>query len=361
MASDDRTEELQAAVRAAYEARTPLRVVGGDTKAFLGRPVDASPLSITEHRGIISHEPTELVLTVRAGTPVAEVERALAERGQMLAFEPPIHGADTTIGGVVACGLSGPRRPFVGAVRDFILGVQIINGRSDTLRFGGEVMKNVAGYDASRLMSGAYGTLGVLLDVSFKVLPRPEIEITLKATQTGEEALNTFATLMTKPHPLSGGAWSNGTTYLRLSGSRAGTQTAAESIGQSGAWTIDGNGDALWTSVRHQRHAFFSRDDQASLWRLSLPPDCPLGDLFAPDDVLIDWAGAIRWVKTDAPADDLFAYAKSVGGHATRYVGPDSSAPFQPLAAPIFALHQKMKEAFDPHRILNPGRMYDEL
>ncbi len=176
--SNDISEALEARVEAAIADRTPLAIIGGGSKQFMGRSIQAEDFDVGAHQGIVSHEPSELVVTVRAGTPLEILETALAERGQMLPFEPPRFGERATIGGTIACGISGPRRPYAGAARDFVLGVKLLNGRGEILRFGGQVMKNVAGYDISRLMTGAMGTLGALLEVSLKVLPTPA------ATQT---------------------------------------------------------------------------------------------------------------------------------------------------------------------------------
>lgn len=360
--SSDISEQLRDRVRAAYERKEPLRVVAGDSKAFLGNRVDGDLLDLSDHRGIVSHEPTELVVTVRAGTPVKDLMATLEAAGQMLPFEPPMHTDGATIGGVTACGLSGPRRPHVGAVRDFILGTRILNGRSDLLRFGGEVMKNVAGYDVSRLMAGAHGTLGVLLDISFKVLPRPELEVTLTREANCAEALREFNALATQPVPVSGAAWVSGRTYLRLSGTELGVRAASKLLG----WEVDGNGEAFWAKLRDQKLPFFT--DESALWRLSLPPDAPLDGSLEGHGIdssqmhtLLDWGGAQRWVKTDQDAPAVWQAAKAAGGHATCYRGAAHDGVFQPLPGPLLAVHRRIKDAFDPAGILNPGRMYQEI
>ena len=282
--SVDITESLQAAVRRAYETKTPVRIVGGNSKPFLGREVSASPLHLSTHTGVLTHEPTELVVTVRSGTRVKDLGGLLASQGQMLPFDPSSYAPSSTIGGVVASGLSGPRRPYTGAVRDFILGARLINGRGNRLRFGGEVMKNVAGYDLSRLMAGAYGTLGVLLDISFKVLPLPEVEFTLKRNETATQAIEHFNRLARKSIPLSAAAWAEGVSYLRLSGSEIAVHAAIEQL----AWgEVDGNGDTFWATLRDLTHPFFSSNEP--LWRFSVPPDTPL-ETFG-GEMIIDWGG----------------------------------------------------------------------
>ena len=350
----DIAESLQAAVRRAYATATPVCIVGGDSKSFLGRKLSASPLHLKTHSGVLTHEPTELVVTARSGTRVKDLNTLLASQGQMLPFDPPSYTPSSTIGGVVASGLSGPRRPYTGAVRDFILGARLINGRGDRLRFGGEVMKNVAGYDLSRLMAGAYGTLGVLLDISFKVLPLPEVELTLKRSETAAQAIDNFNHLARKSIPLSAAAWMEGVSYLRLSGSEIAVHTAIERL----AWgEIDGNGDTFWAALRDHSHPFFSSNEP--LWRLSVPSEAPL-EIFG-GEIAIDWGGAQRWLKTSMDADTVWHHALTLGGHAMKFHHENRSVVFQPLPSALLALHQRIKNAFDPARILNPGRMYETV
>ncbi len=352
-AAHDKLDSLRDQVAQAFEARRPLAVTGGGSKAFYGRPVEGEPLAVTGHRGILDYEPSELVLSARAGTPLADIEALLAGHGQMLAFEPPHFGPGATLGGAVACGLSGPRRPWAGAVRDFVLGVSILNGRGEPLSFGGRVMKNVAGYDLSRLMAGALGTLGVLTAVSVKVLPRPETEATLVFERDAAAAIEACARWSARPLPLSAACHHAGRLYLRLSGSERGIRGAREQLGGEAL----NDGDAFWTSLRDHRHPFF--DAGRPLWRLSVPPASP--PLALAGDGLLDWGGGQRWLYTDAPAEQVREAARAAGGHATRFRGGDRGDVFQPLPAPLLALQRRLKQALDPAGILNPGRLYEGL
>lgn len=347
----DGTEALAAAVRAAAAAGTPLCVRGGGTKAFYGRATDGDDLDVTLHRGIVRHEPTELLLTARAGTPLSEVEAALAERGQMLPFEPPAFGARATLGGTIACNLSGPRRPYAGAARDFVLGIRVLTGRGEALRFGGEVMKNVAGYDVSRLMTGALGTLGVLLEVSLRVLPRPEAEVTLAREASAAEALDRMHAWGRLPLPVSATCHVGGRLHVRLSGTAAGVAAAC---GQIGGDAVP-DGAAFWPRIREQTHPFFA--DARPLWRLSVRSDAPPPEL--PGEQLIEWGGALRWLLADADGARVRAAARALCGHATRFRGHGGAQDvFTEPPAPVLALHRRLKAAFDPGGILNPGRMY---
>ncbi len=353
MANGDRTEELGEAVVAAAEAGTPLRPLGGDTKRDLGRPVAAEQLRLAGHAGIVEYEPTELVVTARAGTPLAELEAALAERGQMLGFEPPHLGSGATLGGTVACGLSGPRRPYAGSARDYVLGVRMLNGRGEVLRFGGQVIKNVAGYDLSRLMAGAQGTLGVLLEVSLRVLPVPGHEVTLVHELDAGTALAEINRWAGQPLPISAACHDGERLRVRLSGTEAGVRAAVTQLGGA----VDGDGAAWWQALRERTLPFFAGD--APLWRLAVAPAAPQPDLAG--SWLLDWGGAQRWLRSDAPAEQVRSAAAAAGGHATRIRPIDDDGPFQPLPEPLFALHRRLKAALDPHGILNPGRLYAGL
>ena len=308
------------------------------------------------HSGIISYEPTELVVSVRTGTPMIELNRILAESGQMLPFEPPVLPA-STIGGVLACGLSGPARPFAGSARDYVLGTRVINGQGQDLSFGGEVMKNVAGYDVSRLQVGAYGTLGVLLDVSMKVLPRPEAELTLVHAATPNDT-QSFAALLRRPLPLSGAMLIADRRYLRLSGSEAAVSAAA---GVLGGDTLSADESDIWQRVRDHEHEFFKPlDGNRRLWRVSVADHAPALDL--PGEWLHDWAGAQRWLQSDASADDIQRAAHANGGHATRYcAGPPGESALQPLEGVMRRLQSRVRDSFDAQRLFNRGRFHPEL
>jgi glycolate oxidase FAD binding subunit len=352
----DMTDALQGAVHRSLESGEALDIQGTGSKRFYGRKPTGRPIDVAGHRGVLSYEPSELVLTARAGTPVREVEALLAEHGQMLAFEPPRFGEEATLGGTVACNLSGPRRPYAGAARDFLLGIRLINGHGDVVRFGGEVMKNVAGYDVSRLMAGALGTLGLLLELSLKVLPAPECEQTLELELDQGEAIAAMNRLASRPLPLSGAAWIQGRVVLRLSGSEAGVRAAVEEIGGE---AMDGTAAVVfWRDLREHRLSYFEHD--GLLWRLSLPPAA--APLPWPGDWLIDWGGAQRWLRTDLPADQVREQAAAADGHATAFRGGDREAQvFHPLGAVMLRLHRRIKKAMDPRGIFNPGRMYAEL
>jgi glycolate oxidase FAD binding subunit len=354
MPDNDMEKAIAERIRTAAAQGLPLVVRGGGSKEFLGRRIGGEILDVSSLRGIVHYEPTELVITARAGTPLAEIEAALAERGQMLGFEPPHYGATATLGGTVACGLSGPARPFRGAARDFVLGVQLVNGRGEILRFGGEVMKNVAGYDVSRLMCGAYGTLGVLLEVSLKVLPRPDHELSLALEADAEEARERMAAWQREPLPLSALGYDGDRLHVRLSGAEAAVAAARRRLGGE----IDSEGDAFWTRLREQRGAFF--EGKGELWRLSLPATAAAPAIAGKH--LCDWGGALRWFKTGQDAAGIFAAALAAGGHATRWRGnADAQQVFQPLPGPLLALHRRLRHAFDPRGVLNPGRLYPEL
>ena len=350
----DLTESLRERGRVAADDGTPLAVTGGGTKDFLGRITQAKRFDVSGHRGIVTYEPTELVLSVRGGTPLSEVKAALEEQGQMLAFEPPAFGEAATIGGTIATGLSGPARPYAGAARDFVLGTRVLNGKGEVLRFGGEVMKNVAGYDVSRLMTGAWGTLGVLLEVSLKVLPRPAVVRTLEFEVTAREAIERCNAWAAKPLPVTGACHDGERLHVRLAGTESGVASAADALG-GGA--IDG--DAFWTALREQTLPFFTRTGPP-LWRVSVPPAATVADLGG--DTLVDWGGALRWVRTEATAAEVRAAASSAGGHAMRFRGGDrAGAVFHPLAPATRRLHERIKAAFDPVGIFNPGRMYEGI
>ncbi|BAW80278.1 glycolate oxidase FAD binding subunit [Candidatus Nitrosoglobus terrae] len=352
----DYSQVIQEAIFTASDKKTPLCIVGGNTKAFYGRQLNATALDISKHQGIIDYEPAELVLTARAGTPLAIIEPLLADQGQMLAFEPPYFGTNATLGGAVASGISGPRRPYAGAIRDTILGVQIINGKGQKLHFGGQVMKNVAGYDVSRLMAGSLGTLGVLLEISLKVLPHSTGEITLSQEQSEDNAIKLFNTWMTQRLPLSACTFDGKRLYVRLSGSEEAIQSARRNIGGD---EINSE-PSFWEQIRDLTHKFFQQNTKP-LWRWSVPAATPPINL--PGKWMIDWGGAQRWFYPDElTAELIYATAEKLNGHATLFRGGDRAGEvFHPLPHHLMILHQRLKQAFDPHGILNPRRMYREL
>ena len=341
---NDIANELASRVCEAHDRHLPLSIRGSGSKRFLTGEATGTPLDVTGHRGIVSYEPTELVLTARAGTPLREIEQVLAQHNQMLAFEPPHFGPNATLGGTIACNLSGPRRPWSGATRDFVLGTKIINGQGEILSFGGQVMKNVAGYDVSRLMAGARGTLGVLLDVSLKVLPRPAQETTLTFESTADEAIERMNAWSGQPLPLSGACHSGNTLHLRLSGTESALRAAHTRLGGE----AHERGPAYWEDLREHRRAFFKGD--APLWRLSLPPATPIQHL--PGKWIIDWGGAQRWLQTDASPEEIHRAATAAGGYAQPWRGVSGQAT-TPLSAVLLRLHEKLKLAFDPAGLLN--------
>ncbi len=358
--SDPVLAELRDRVRAAAAAREPLCIRGGGTKDFYGQPPAGEPLEMRGWHGIVGYEPTELVITARCGTPLVEVEAALAERGQMLAFEPPAFGAAATIGGVIAAGLSGPRRASAGAARDFVLGATLLDAAGRELRFGGQVMKNVAGYDVSRLACGSLGILGPILEVSLKVLPLPAAEASLRLPIDEAGALRAVNEWGGQPLPLSASAWCEGVLSLRLSGAAAAVEAAAARFEREhGAARLDpAQARAYWAGVREQTDSFF--DGAQPLWRLSVPATAPVVDL--PGARMFEWGGALRWLRSDASAETVRAAVSRLGGTATLFRGGDRAAGvFHPLAPINAALQRRLKDAFDPARIFNPGRMYPDL
>jgi glycolate oxidase FAD binding subunit len=351
---NDLTEKFVERIRA---VGAPLCIRGAGSKDFYGNAPQGEVLDTQGHTGIVAYEPTELFVTARCGTPLAEIEAALAAKGQYLPFEPPRFAADSTIGGVVAAGLSGPRRASAGSVRDYVLGVRLLDGAARELVFGGQVMKNVAGYDVSRLIAGSLGTLGLILDVTLKVLPRPAAEATLRFELKQAEALDRLNRWAGQPLPIVASAWDAGTLTLKLAGARAAVEAAEQKLGAGG--TVDAG--AFWDELRDQKSSFFAGD--APLWRLSVPSVAPVIDL--PGNTLIEWGGAQRWLRSDAPAATVRAAAAAVGGSATLYRAPAelkaAAGAFAPLPEPLMALHRRLKAAFDPRGIFNPGRLYKEL
>ncbi|HEX6136260.1 MAG TPA: glycolate oxidase subunit GlcE [Casimicrobiaceae bacterium] len=349
---------VQERIRAAVADGRPLRIRGAGTKDFYGESLVGDPLEVGALTGIVAYAPGELVVTARSGTPLADIDAALAAHGQMLAFEPPLHGRAATLGGVVAAGFSGPRRPYAGSVRDFVLGTRIVDGTGTALTFGGQVIKNVAGFDVSRLMTGALGTLGVLTEISLKCLPRPKVETTRVVACGGADALRLMNEWGGRPLPVTATCFHRGRLWVRLSGAAAAVSSAAPRIGGE-----EVDGAAFWRGVRDQTHDAFrpAIDAGATLWRLSVRSTAPWSDW--PADILVEWGGALRWLVFATPpaAEPLRAWAAQHGGHATLYRGRKAAGTFHPLPAPMLGLHERLKQVFDPHRVLNRGRLYAGL
>ena len=384
--------ELRERVTSAHNARRTLRLRGSGTKDFYGEAIEGELVDLRPYRGIVDYEPSELVITARCGTPLSEIEDALKDRGQFLAFEPPAFGGDPTIGGVIATGLSGPRRMYVGAARDFVLGVTLLDSRGEILRFGGQVMKNVAGFDVSRLLCGSLGILGVITEVSLKVLPQPRAEETLRFEMPAQQAVEAFNRWSGQPLPLSGAAWCNGLAWVRLSGAASAVRAAHERLGGERIGATPAT--HWWNALRHHTHPIFKNN---TVWRLSVPDTTPT--LHLPGDPLIDWGGALRWYAYGGTADALIArddtrqsrvaehtrvpdydgtkvpplgipsltarsreIASAAEGTALCWQGhAPSTGRFHPLQPAVATLHRRLKEHFDPHGIFNPGRMIPGL
>jgi glycolate oxidase FAD binding subunit len=353
-------------IQTARAAKGALRIRGGGSKDFYGEAPrgDEALLDTRELAGISVYEPSELVITVRAGTALAEVEAALAERGQHLAFEPPRFGEAGTVGGMVSAGLSGPARAAVGGVRDFVLGATMLNGRGELLSFGGQVMKNVAGYDVARLLTGSMGILGVICELSLKVLPLPVAQTTLRFDASEPKALAQLNAWGAQPLPITASAWWAGTLVVRLAGAAAAVSQATRTLG--GEVLPDGLAQPFWVGLRDQRDEFFVHaaagvaNGSGALWRVSVPSTAPA--LALPGEQLIEWGGAQRWWLTAAPANVVRSAAAAVGGHATLFRAEDKSAGvFTPLSPVLARIHRQMKQAFDPDGVFNPGRLYPAL
>ncbi|MDH5395266.1 MAG: glycolate oxidase subunit GlcE [Gammaproteobacteria bacterium] len=364
MMNVNRTQELQDRVREAISNKRMLKIVGGNSKHFYGNPDTAAHktdlLETRIHQGIVSYEPSELVITARAGTPLKEIQQLLAENNQMLPFDPPHFSEHATLGGAIATGLSGSRRPFTGSARDFVLGVKIITGKGEVMSFGGQVMKNVAGYDVSRLMVGALGTLGLLLEISIKVLPLPIKEITQCIAMSQQDALSMMHKLNQTSLPLSALAYENDKLYIRLSGAETAVNSSHKKVG--GETLV--HDEKFWQQVNEQSHSFFN--NEKPLWRLSVPY---IADIKLDEEKFIDWAGALYWIHSDKPAGEIQKIAKEQGGSASLFKvsanqSNESSIPgdrFMPLATKIKQLHVNLKTRFDPYGIFNFGRLYSDL
>jgi glycolate oxidase FAD binding subunit len=367
----------------ANHARTPLRIRGGGTKDFYGHSLQGEVLDTRALTGIRAYEPSELVVTVAAGTPLAELEAALEEKGQYLPFEPPHFSwshatavGPATVGGMVAAGLAGPARATAGSVRDYVLGVKMVNGLGQHLTFGGQVIKNVAGYDVSRLLAGSMGTLGLISEVSLKVLPLPAAEATLVFPVGQNAALEQLHRWGGQPLPLNASCWVRDDTapgqpellFVRLRGAAAAVEAACTRMlaDLSGQRMDNAVAAPDWERMRDQTLPFFTppQPDHV-LWRLSLPQTAPVLDLPWPQ--LVEWQGGLRWLW--APADaaaTLQTAARQCGGNASVFVAPyaystGARAPFGTENAAGDAIARRVKAGFDPHGIFNPQRLYADF
>jgi len=363
--TDTALQALTDRIQQARAERTPLAIRGGGTKDFYGGVPSGEPFDVTALRGISSYEPSELVVSARCGTPLDELESALAEQGQCLPFEPPRFKAGGTVGGMVAAGLAGPSRAAAGGVRDYVLGATLLNGRGELLSFGGQVMKNVAGYDVSRVLAGSLGTLGVICEVSLKVLPVAPATATLRFALNQADALARLQRWGGEPLPLNASAWRSDRLLMRLRGARAAVDAAIERMG--GDLVEPVQAIDFWHGLREHSDDYFNAAQRAiasgsgaALWRLSVPVTAP--PLALAGEQLIEWGGAQRWLCSTLPAAQVRDAAARVGGHATLFRAADKSAGvFTPLKPPLDRIHRELKKAFDPHAVFNPGRMYPGL
>ena len=346
-------ENLQQRVKEAFSSGEKLDVQSGNSKRFLGRTPSGEVISVANNTGVVEYDPAELVMTVKSGTRLSEIREHLAKHNQYLPFDAPQFSSNSTIGGAVAAGLSGPVRPWTGSIRDYVLGIECIDGRGDYLRFGGRVMKNVAGYDASRLMVGAMGTLGIIMQVSFKVLPNPESNVTLKVQCSESQSIEKMLSLGITSLPLSASLWIDNTLFVRLSGAETAVNNGVELID----WEVCDD-DSLWQHVRDHTHNFFANDDP--LWRVSIPANSPSFDQYS--KVLVEWGGALRWYQTDLSESRIHEYAKKCGGSAVLFRNGDRQGAVNGvLNSVLLRFHQQLKQSFDPRGILNHGRLYESL
>ena len=347
---DPIVSELTERIRKAAAEKRPLRIRGGGTKDFYAYKLEGEPLDVAGYRGVVDYEPSELVLTARAGTPLAEIEGTLAKGGQMLACEPPYFGPNATLGGCVAAGLSGPRRASAGAVRDFVLGTRVLNGAGEDLRFGGQVMKNVAGFDVSRLMAGSFGTLGVITRGIAQGVAAPEEEVTLRFEMDEAKAIETMNRWAGQPLPISATCYADGALTRAVVRQPAGRRCRAARLGGD---TVP-DGPAFWRAVREQTLDGM----RGTLWRLSVKPTTP--PLGLPGAQVIEWNGSLRWIATDAPAEQVFEAARKAGGHATRFRGGNGT-PIMRLDPGVLGLHKRLKAALDPDGIFGPHRLHPDF
>ena len=346
MADRDDSQRLTEAIAAASASRRAIAIGGSGSKSFLARADAGALLSVTDHVGVVEYRPDELVITARAGTSLKDVTTVLAGAGQVLPFDPPRFAGSGTVGGAAAAGLSGPGRPWHGAFRDAVLGVEVVNGLGERLNFGGQVLKNVAGYDVSRLMVGSFGTLGLILQVSVRVQPAPETVLTLATTCTCDDAVGLVRTFISRALPITATCYVGGVLRVRLSGSG---ESVRHARGELAVLDVEADDDAFFARVRDHNHPFFTRRD-APLWLVSIPR----GSFFEETDALIEWAGARAWWRTEADPEFVHAKARSLGGYAAPF-----SHGLPVVSDAVKKYMRRVKAAFDPQGILNPGVMID--
>lgn len=352
----DLTQALREQLAEAVNARHAVSIHGSGSHDFmLGDFAEAHRLELAGHRGILDYQPTELTLKARAGTPLRVLREALAEGGQRLATDFPALSEDATLGGALAIGQTGSARPFHGAIRDAVLGVTLLGADGEVLRFGGQVMKNVAGYDVSRLLCGSRGNLGVMLDITLKVMPLSETSITLAFEQDENSALREMNHLAGQPLPLSAAIWLDGRLMLRLEGSAAGVEAAAqELLGERDGQRLEpADADALWNGINRFSHPFF--DGDTPLWRVIVPPATPKLELEGEHRVLTDWCGGLRWLRADALSEADQAHVRNAGGYIESFRGGRRITPAELMTALQRKLHRRVKKAFDPLNIFNPA------
>ncbi|BDW11966.1 glycolate oxidase subunit GlcE [Polynucleobacter sp. SHI8] len=354
-------------IQSAITTQKKINICGGNTKNWYGDPPNGEVLNTLQYSGILDYQPEELVITACAGTPLKEVEAALIAKNQYFAFEPPHYGENATIGGMVAAGLAGPGRGQFGGLRDYVLGTKMMDGNGQILSFGGKVMKNVAGYDVSRLMPGSLGTLGLILEMSIKVLPLPARTETLKFQIPASQAIVQMNSWASQPLPLSASTWlgnsQSGELWIRLAGANAAVVSAIQKMQQLlPSEIIDAQqANVFWESIREQTHSFFTNSND-NLWRFAVNP---LSEPFATDHVtMMEWFGGQRWIKGNLSREEAQNLAAQNQGYATLYRNHnhDSGSVFtpitaNPLTAPLAIVQKRVQNAFDPHGIFQTGRM----
>jgi glycolate oxidase FAD binding subunit len=354
-------------IQSAITNQQSINIRGGNTKHWYGDVPHGVTLDARAYQGILDYQPEELVITVCAGTPLKEVESSLAEKKQYFAFDPPCFGSEATIGGMIASGIAGPGRGQYGGLRDYVLGTKIMDGRGQVLSFGGKVMKNVAGYDVSRLLPGSLGTLSLLLEVSIKVLPQPAKTQTLKFEIDQAQAIIQMNTWASQPLPLSASAWignsNGGELWVRLAGANAAVEAGISKMNQlikSQLIPVE-EASLFWQSVKEQEHSFFKESNEP-LWRFAINPLSP--PLPFENQTLLEWYGGQRWIKGHLSAPHARQIAHQHGGHATLFRGAKlegesvfTPLSFNPLTAPLEVVQQRIRQTFDPHSVFKTGRM----